>query len=44
MSIIRSDVSHDGQAGGWTALMVGKDAQGDSWKKLTLETKGPNQK
>ncbi len=29
----RSDGSHDGQAGGGTALMVAKDVQRESWKK-----------
>ncbi len=31
-SPLRSDSSHDGQVGRWTALTVANNAQGESWK------------
>jgi hypothetical protein len=43
LSPLRSDGSHDGQAGGWIVLTVAKGTLWKSWK-TTLETKGPNQK
>jgi hypothetical protein len=42
-SPVRSDGSHDGQAGGWTMLMVVKGTHGESWKTI-LGSKGPNQR
>jgi hypothetical protein len=36
---LRSDGSHDGQSGGWTALTVTEDAQSESWKTI-LGTQG----
>jgi hypothetical protein len=36
-SLLRSDGSHDGQAGGWFELTVAKDAQRESWE-TTLES------
>jgi hypothetical protein len=38
LSPLRSDGSQGGQAGGWTTLMVAKDAQKESWK-TTLGSK-----
>ncbi len=42
-SPLRSDSSHDGQVGRWTALMVANNAQGESWK-TTLGSQEPNRK
>ncbi len=38
-SPLRSDGSRDSQAGGWTAFMVVKDTQQESWK-TTLRSQG----